>query len=180
VEEFLRELDTLKHTNCFLNQTLGPGAKLLEKLPEATQKSLSELESFQQRQLAEFSRKYCNKPPEELLAGSLDIMRKIGQSRTDLTRENLLKLNDFMKLEQLDQFLESPDSGERGFLRNDLELRRENLKKQVITSIGNFELLILTQHRKIFLTNHRNVYFVLPLESSRSHQARQTQLWTHI
>ncbi|KAF8538817.1 hypothetical protein BDD12DRAFT_884061 [Trichophaea hybrida] len=129
VKEFLEELDTLKHTNDFLNQSLGDGPSLREKLPEATRNSLSALDFFQKRKLAEFSRNNGDKLPEELLAGSLDIMRKIGQSRTDLTREHLLKLNDFTKLDQLDKFLESPASAEHGFLRNDLELRRENLKK---------------------------------------------------
>lgn len=111
-----------------------------EKLPKEAQDSLSELESFQERKLKELSKNNDNKSPEELLAGSLDIMRKIGQARTDLTREHLLKLNNFKNLEQLDEFLKSPDSAELGLFRNDLELRRENLKKRVSIFIANFDL----------------------------------------
>ena len=125
----MEELDSLVHINDFLNQSLG-GTTVQQKLPEETRESLSELDSLQRRQLAEFSRKNSDKSPEELLEGSLEIMRKIGQTRKDLVQQEILKLSDFQKLDELNQLLDSEDS-EHGFLRNDLELRRETLKKRV-------------------------------------------------
>ena len=101
-----------------------------QKLPEETQKSLSELDSLQRRQLAEFSQKNKDKSPKELLEGSLKIMRKIGQTRKNLVRQEIQKLSDFQKLDELNQLLDREDS-ERGFLRNDLEIRRKSLKKRV-------------------------------------------------
>jgi hypothetical protein len=139
VQEFLEELDSLIHTNDFLKQSLGE-TTVQQKLPEEAQKSLSGLESFQERKLAEFSRKNSHKSPEEFLEGSLKIMRKIGQSRKDLVRQQILKLNDFQKLDELNRLLDTEDS-ERGFLRNDLELRRENLQKRVSILTGIFDLI---------------------------------------
>ena len=127
------------HTNDFLKQSLG-GATVQQKLPEETQKSLSELETFQERKLAEFSQKNSHKSAEELLEGSLKIMREIGQFRKDMVREQILKLNDFQKLDELNRLLDTEDS-EQGFLRNDLELRRENLKKRVSALTGIFDLI---------------------------------------
>ena len=106
-----------------------------QKLPEGTRKSLSELDSLQQHKLAEFSRENSDKSPEELLEGTLKIMRKIGQTRKDLVREQILKLTEFQKLDELNEFLD-PEDSERGFLRNDLELRRKNLEKRVSTLTG--------------------------------------------
>ena len=132
----MEEFGSLNHTNDFLEQTIG-GTTIHQKLPEETQKSLSELESLQNRKLAEFSRENSDKSPEELLEGTLKIMRKIGQYRKDLVREQILKLSDFQKLDELNQLLDHEDS-KRGFLRNDLELRRKNLKKRVSILTGNF------------------------------------------
>ena len=129
----MEEFGSLDHTNDFLKQTIG-GITVHQKLPEETRKALLELDSLQRRQLAEFSRN-SDKSPEELLEGTLKIMRKIGQARKDLVREQILKLSDFHKLDELNRFLD-PEDSERGFLRNDLELRRKNLEKRVSTLTG--------------------------------------------
>ena len=136
MQEILEELDSLVHINDFLKQSLG-GTTVQQKLPEETRKSLSELDSLQRRQLAEFSQKNKDKSPKELLEGTLKIMRKIGQTRKNLVREQILTLSDFQKLDELNELLDYEDS-EQGFLRNDLEIRRESLKKRVSILTGIF------------------------------------------
>ena len=110
------------------------------KLPEETLTSLSEMESFQLRKLAEFSRENSGKSPEELLEGSLEIMHEMGQYRKDLVRQEILKLDDFLNLEELNTFLESEDY-ESGIFNADLWLRRESLKKRVSILTGIVDLI---------------------------------------
>ena len=139
MQEFLKELDSLIHINDFLNKSLGR-TTVRRKLPGEIRKSILELESSQLRKLAEFSRENSGKSPEELLEGSLEIMREIGQYRKDLVRQEILKLDDFQKLDELNKFLD-PEDSEPGFLRDDLQLRRESLKKRVSILTGILDLI---------------------------------------